>query len=184
MTLKDYCIDKRWSLFLDRDGVINERIIDGYVRHWDEFQFLPGVKQSLARLSDIFGPIFIVTNQQGIGKGIMTREDLQEIHRRMVSEIEAAGGRISRVYHSPHLAGTNHNFRKPNTGMALQARKDFSNVDLSRSVMVGDSVSDMEFGRNAGMVNVYIGDPGDVQDIELAFCCHSLIEFTDEITAK
>src|SRR5512146_1139382 len=96
-------IDKSWTLFLDRDGVINKRIPGGYVREWQHFEFLPGVKEAMKIFSGLFGHVIIVSNQQGIGKGIMTEKDLEEVHARMISEIERSGGRIDRIYHSPFL---------------------------------------------------------------------------------
>ncbi|HEU4719400.1 MAG TPA: HAD family hydrolase [Bacteroidia bacterium] len=169
-------IDKSWTLFLDRDGVINVRFPGDYVKHVGEFGFLPGAKEAIARLSGIFGKIIVVTNQQGIGKGIYTEEDLASIHAHMVSEIEKAGGRIDAVYFAPHLESENSPMRKPGTGMAGQAKKDFPSIDFSRSVMIGDSASDMVFARNAGMKAVFIGTgenlPGNPD-----FTCASLSDF-------
>ena len=158
MNLKNYHIDKSWTLFLDRDGVINRRLPGDYVKSWEEFEFLPGVKESLAKLSGIFGRIIIVTNQQGIGKGLMTEEGLKEIHQKMITEVEAAGGRIDAVYHCPGLAKDNPPCRKPNPGMGLQAQQDFPEIVFNKSVMVGDSPSDMEFGTSLGMNCLYVGE--------------------------
>ena len=154
-------IDKSWTLFLDRDGVVNERLVDDYVKMWDEFRFLSGVKESLALFSRIFGKIIIVTNQQGVGKGLMSEEMLREIHRKMVGEIEKAGGRVDAVYYCTHLKGQADNCRKPSVAMFEQARKDFPEIIPEKSIMVGDSASDMEFGRNAGMFTVFIGTSYD-----------------------
>ena len=94
----DIDIDKSWTLFLDRDGVINKKLENDYVKSWDEFEFLPGVLKSIQHFSQIFGKIVVVTNQQGIGKGLYTHEDLQNIHHKMIMEITNAGGRIDKVY--------------------------------------------------------------------------------------
>jgi D-glycero-D-manno-heptose 1,7-bisphosphate phosphatase len=150
--------DKSWTLFLDRDGVINRKRDNDYVKRWEEFEFLPGALEALASLEKVFGHILIVTNQQGIGKGIYTVDDLNEVHRRMMEQIEKAGGRIDRIYFCPGLAKDDPPCRKPNTGMALDAKRDFPSIDLSRSVIVGDSMSDMEMGRNAGMHTVFISE--------------------------
>ena len=184
MILKDYFPDKSWSLFLDRDGVINERIIDGYVLSWDEFRFLPGVKEALTLLSSVFGHIFIVTNQQGIGKGLMSEKDLEAIHEKMLQDISDAGGNITKVYYSPFLSAENHISRKPNPGMAIMARREYPVIDLTKSFMVGDSKSDMEFGRNAGMVNVFIGKKEEIEDETQAYCYSSLEEFANQLTAR
>ena len=87
-------IQEGWTLFLDRDGVINRRIIDGYVTSWEEFEFLPGVLDAMELLAGKFRYIMVITNQQGVGKGLMTMEQVDAIHDRMCLEIEAHGGRI------------------------------------------------------------------------------------------
>ena len=149
-------IDKNWALFLDRDGVINHRLKDDYVKNWGAFQFEVGSLEAIATFSKIFGFLFVVTNQQGIGKGLMQEADLQVLHRQMLLEIEKAGGRIDRIYHCPHLRSAHCPCRKPRIGMALQAQSDFPALDFSRSVMVGDTPSDIEFGKAAGMYTVFI----------------------------
>jgi D-glycero-D-manno-heptose 1,7-bisphosphate phosphatase len=164
MSLRDWNIDPSWALFLDRDGVINRRIEDGYVTRWDEFDFLPGVLEALKALSRAFGRIIIVSNQQGIGKGIMTGEDVERIHDSMIRQIEGARGRIDLVLYSPHLKEEGSPMRKPEIGMALEAKKKFPEIDFGRSVMAGDSGSDMLFGRNAGMKTVLISN--DLRRVE------------------
>ncbi len=156
MTLKNLSIDKTWSLFLDRDGVINKRIPYDYVKKWTEFEFLPGVLDALQIFYDLFNKIFIVTNQQGIGKGLMTEIDLTKLHDQMMYEIVNTGGRINKIYHSPYRQEEKSVFRKPNTGLARKAKIDYPDVEFEKSIMVGDSISDMQFGRNAGMFTVFI----------------------------
>jgi histidinol-phosphate phosphatase family protein len=147
-----------WTLFLDRDGVINRRIIDGYVTRPEEFVFLEHVPESIALLSRIFKRIIVVTNQQGIGKGLYSVNDLGQVHAKMKAGVESAGGKINAVYFAPHLQSENSPMRKPGIGMALKAREDFPEIDFSKSIMVGDSASDMEFARAAGMYAVYCGE--------------------------
>src|ERR1035437_5353027 len=101
-SLHNLKIDKSWTLFLDRDGVINKKLDDDYVKHWGEFEFLPGVLEAIAGCSNIFGRSVVVTNQRCIAKGIITKEQLDTLHKRMVQEIELAGGRIDKIYHCPH----------------------------------------------------------------------------------
>jgi len=173
MTLKHLNINKTWTLFLDRDGVINKRLVDDYVKILSEFEFLDGVPEALKQFTDLFGRIIVVTNQQGIGKGVYTENDLNMIHHYMIDEIEKHGGKIDKVYHSPYLASENHVWRKPNIGMALQAQKDFPEIDFTKAVMIGDSMSDMEFGRNAGMKTVYI-NPENITDPCIDYCFESL----------
>jgi histidinol-phosphate phosphatase family protein len=147
-----------WTLFLDRDGVINRRIVDDYVKRWEDFEFLPGVLESFPIFAKSFKRIFIVTNQQGVGKGLMTDEAVAKVHRKMIAEIESMGCPIDAIYYCPSLAAENSPRRKPNPGMALQAKDEFPDIDLSKSIMVGDSPSDIEFGINAGMRTIFIGD--------------------------
>ena len=160
----DWNIDSDWTLFLDRDGVINRRIRGGYVCDWEEFQFLGGVLHAMALLNSRFQRIFVVTNQQGIGKELMTESDLAHIHRRMYESIRESGGRIDSIYYCPTLAGKDDLFRKPAPGMALKAKGDFPEVDFSHSIMVGDTPSDMEFGHRLGMKTVWIDSEEESAD--------------------
>jgi histidinol-phosphate phosphatase family protein len=148
-------IDNTWTLFLDRDGVINEEKKDSYIFHFGEFMFYDRAKEALRILAGAFGKIVVVTNQRGIGKGMMTAEDLQAIHEKMVGEIVLAGGRIDRIYYADSLRD-DHPHRKPNPGMALAAQIDFPEIDFRKSVMIGNNISDMEFGRNAGMYTIFL----------------------------
>ena len=153
--------DQSWTLFLDRDGVLNERIHGDYVRHPDQFKWLPGVKEALKNLRRTFGCVVVVTNQQGIGKKWMTEEDLEYVHQQMGEDLEESGVVLDRIYHCPGLAVNNPVCRKPLPGMGLQALVDFPMIDLAKSVLIGDSSSDIEFGRRLGMYTIRIGeDPG------------------------
>lgn len=149
-------IDHTWTLFLDRDGVINERIIGAYVRSIDEFKFLPDVPRSIAQLSSIFGRVIVVTNQQGIGKGLMTERNLLDIHDYMCAEVRAEGGNIDQCYFAPEMESAESLMRKPRPGMAYKAQKDFPEIQFERSVMVGDSDSDIVFGQHLGMKTVRV----------------------------
>ena len=184
MNLKNLHIDNTWSLFLDRDGVINKRIVGDYIKKWEEFEFLPGVLDSMHSLSQKFGKIFIVTNQQGIGKGLMTENDLTVIHDQMVSEVKSYGGRIDKVYYSPYREEEKSIFRKPNPGLARKAKIDFQEIEFKKSIMVGDSISDMQFGRNAEMKTVFISKDEDLilENSELIdFVSPDLLSFAKEI---
>jgi histidinol-phosphate phosphatase family protein len=152
-------VDKTWTLFLDRDGVINLHFPKDYVKNWDEFYFLEGAIDAIVRLSRTFGKVIVVTNQQGVAKGKMTEETLRIIHVNMLSEIEAAGGRIDSIYAATVLHNEDpEGIRKPRIGMALQAQRDFPEIDFAKAIIVGDSVSDMQFGRNAGMFTIMVSD--------------------------
>jgi D-glycero-D-manno-heptose 1,7-bisphosphate phosphatase len=148
-------IDKSWTLFLDRDGVINEEKKEDYIRNWNEFKFYEGVTEAIKTLSAIFGIVVMVTNQRGVGKGLMTVEDLTNIHTQMHAEIIAASGRLDKVYFCSSTDNTCPE-RKPNPGMAFQAQKDFPSIDLSKSIMIGNKLSDMQFGKNAGMYTIFV----------------------------
>lgn len=161
--------NRQWTLFLDRDGVINRRIEGGYVLDYSQFEFLPGVLPALSELSGIFGRICIISNQQGVGKGLMTEEQLHEIHRLMLEEIHLAGGRIDAVYCCTHLETEPDNCRKPLPFMAFQAQNDFPEIAFWQTVMVGDSPSDMEFARNIGAKEVFIGTPSNTHFAGLSF---------------
>ena len=155
--------DKTWTLFLDRDGVINQRIPGGYVTNWDDFNFIPGSIKAIEKLAAVFGTIVIVTNQAGIGKGQMTEKELYEVHRMFLKTVDLLDGRIDKIYYAPD-ASPSSPLRKPNIGMALQAKEDFPEIEFSRSVIVGDSISDMLFGEKVGMVKVFIEGKGEVSD--------------------
>lgn len=148
-------IDKSWTLFLDRDGVINNENVGSYITKWEDFSFCDGTLNALRSLNIVFGKIVVVTNQRGVGKGIMSFEDLKVIHNNMVKQVAESGGRIDKIYACTAVDDQDHN-RKPNTGMAYQATEDFSEIDLKRSVMVGNAISDMEFGKRAGMHTVFL----------------------------
>lgn len=151
-------------LFLDRDGVLNTHILGDYVRNWNMWEWIDGVLPKMAELAKRYKRIFLVSNQQGVGKGRMTQADLDDIHRRMMADITAVGGRIDRIYTCTELESSNSPMRKPETGMALQAQQEFPEVDFSRAVMVGDNVTDMLFARNAQLRAVYITKNNPVPD--------------------
>src|ERR1700748_12702 len=166
-------INNSWTLFLDRDGVINVEKDKSYIFRYDEFVFYEGTHEALRRCAAVFGRIVVVTNQRGVGKGLMTSADLADIHEKMTAAIVLAGGRIDRVYYSDSLDDS-HPLRKPQPGMAHSAKTDFPEIDLSRSIMVGNNISDMEFGRNAGMHTVFLqttspGQPLPHPAVDLAF---------------
>jgi histidinol-phosphate phosphatase family protein len=148
-------IDKTWTLFLDRDGVINHEKHKDYIHTWDEFVFYDGVQEAIAVFAKRFNRIIIVTNQRGIGKGVTQLQDVELIHKNMVAEIEKTGGRIDAIYFCPDTEETSPN-RKPNRGMGLQAVKDFPEIDLAKSIMIGNTSSDMQFGRNLGVKTIFL----------------------------
>ncbi len=170
-------IDNTWTLFLDRDGVINKRIVDDYIKKWEAFEFLPGVLDAIASFSKLFGRIVVVTNQQGVGRGWMDEEALNAIHQKMIAEIENAGGRVDAIYYCTDLKDKPGNCRKPSVEMFERAKTDFPEIVASKSIMAGDSQSDMDFGKNAGMFTVFIGENNKTANV----CFDSLHEFANAI---
>lgn len=176
-------IDETWTLFLDRDGVINEDKPGSYIFNAGEFVFVEGAPSLFKTLAKKFGRIIVVTNQRGVGRGLMTVNDLAGIHEKMVAGIESAGGRIDGIYFATSISN-NDPYRKPNPGMAYKAKSDFSEIDFSRSIMVGNKMSDMSFGKNAGMHTVYIAStnpeaPFPHADIDLRY--GSLLDFANSL---
>lgn len=153
-------IDAQWTLLLDRDGVINEDNIHGYILDWESFHFNPGVLEALQLLAGMFPRILIITNQRGVGRGLMTQSALDRIHENMIKAIREHGGRIDQIYFCTS-SDVSHPDRKPKTGMALQAKADFPQIDFSKAIMVGNTRGDMEFGRNIGAYTIYIHNRED-----------------------
>ena len=147
-------VNKEWSLFLDSDGVIN-RDRSPYTLRISEFEFYDGVLDSIRKFNSIFGHIFVVTNQRGVGKKMMTENDLLAIHELMTTSVKDAGGRIDKIYYCTSIDDA-HPDRKPNPGMALRAMKEHPAVQKHLSIMVGNTLSDMKFGKSAGIYTVLL----------------------------
>ena len=169
------------TLFLDRDGVINLRTPAEYVKSPEEFIPVQGLGEALQILSTVFDPILVVTNPQGLGKGLMGTMQLADIHRKMMQVVNDAGGRIDRVYYCPHRHEEGCSCRKPATGMAWQALEDFPEIDFENTWMVGDSVSDIEFANRLGFRKVLIRGKLDelhlLATVKVDFAFDSLLDF-------
>ena len=150
MTIPESLLHKCDTLFLDRDGVVNVWLPGDYVKTWSEFRFNDGFLDFIGRYASFFRHIFIVTNQRGVGKGLMTMESLEDIHSRMLKAITDAGGRIDGIYVCTSVDDADP-MRKPNTGMALRIMKEYPDVSMERSFMIGDQPSDRKFADNCGM---------------------------------
>lgn len=171
------------TLFLDRDGVINVHIEGDYVKSISELIFIKSALEGLNILSSLFQRIIIVTNQRGVGKGIMDERDLAAIHTKMLQTIEYHGGRIDNIYVCTDIEDSSPN-RKPNMGMIFQARRDFPDIDLSASWMVGDSPSDMQLAANAGMKGILIGGkhtPESINPIPVYAYYKDLLTFAEKL---
>ena len=162
------------TVFLDRDGVINRKLPEGeYVSSWERFEMLPGVAGAVARLNRAGLRVLVVTNQRGVALGRYTTDDVDAIHRRLQTLLAGHGARVDGFYYCPHDKGQC-GCRKPLPGMFAQAQAQFAGIDAASSVMVGDSLSDVEFGRAAGMQTIFVsGDaahrkPGWERGAELA----------------
>ena len=176
----DWNIDSTWTLFLDRDGVINKRIMGGYVTSIDEFNFIDGVPEAISKFSDIFLNIFVITNQQGIAKKIMTESNLLSIHHYMAEELKKHGGIITKCFYAPGFKNEINSIRKPSMAMGILAKNDFPMTDFKKSIMVGDTDSDILFGKNLGMKTVRIKTEEPIS-IDADYTCLSLKELSKKI---
>jgi histidinol-phosphate phosphatase family protein len=176
-------INSSWTLFLDRDGVINHQKEGSYIFSIDELVLYEGVTEAMKIFAGLFGKIVVVTNQRGVGRGLMTMADMKDIHLHLTNSIIKYGGRIDAIYFCPD---TNNDSpcRKPNTGMALQAQAEFPDISFQQSIMVGNSLSDMDFGRNIGAHTVFLNTTSPhitAAADNIDFCFPSLIDFAQAL---
>ncbi len=129
------------AVFLDRDGVINVNR-SSYVTSWEHFKFLPGALSAMRELSRLDCQVVVTTNQAAVGRGLMTTDTLEEIHRQMTAKVVAAGGRIDLILHCPHRPDDGCVCRKPKPGLFLAAADKFA-VDLRSSYYIGDAMEDL-----------------------------------------
>ncbi|RYY86298.1 MAG: HAD-IIIA family hydrolase [Chitinophagaceae bacterium] len=179
-------VDQSWTLFLDRDGVVNDERVGHYVLNRGEFLFSAGVLEAMPLLANRFGRILMVTNQRGVSKALMSLEDLHDVHAHMLEGVTGAGGRIDDIFFCTDKEDRCF-FRKPNPGMAVQARQRYPDIDLRKSIMVGNKPSDMRFGRAAGMFTVFVTTTNPHQpfphpDIDLRF--NNLREFANALQSS
>jgi D-glycero-D-manno-heptose 1,7-bisphosphate phosphatase len=137
------------AIFLDRDGVIIENRPD-YVRTWEDVVLIPGALQAIVNLKSSPYRLVIVTNQAGVGRGFLSLDTANQINARLVELINQAGGRIDGVFLCPHLPEDGCDCRKPRPGMILQASERLG-LDLNRSILIGDALSDIHAGQSAGI---------------------------------
>ncbi len=148
------------TVFLDRDGVINEKMPEGrYVTRWEEFHLLAGVAEAIAGLNRAGLRVIVVSNQRGVALGLYSAADVDAIHARLQETLEPLGAHVDGFYYCPHDKGQCA-CRKPLGGLFEQAKAEAPAISAETSVMVGDSLSDIEFGRRLGMRTIFIeGDP-------------------------
>ena len=137
------------AIFLDRDGVIIENR-SGYVRSWDDVAIFGQALTALARINSSPYKIIVVTNQSAVGRGIISLEIVWEVNNHLVKIIEQTGGRINGIFICPHAPQDQCECRKPKPGLILQAAGSH-NLDLSRSIMIGDTLSDIMAAQAAGV---------------------------------
>lgn len=143
-------------MFLDRDGVVNEKMPEGkYVTGWPDFRVLPGAPEAIACLNRAGLRVIVVSNQRGIALGLYSAADVDAIHDKLQGVLQASGAHVDAFYFCPH---DRHecNCRKPLPGMFLKAQHDFPETAAATSAMIGDSLSDIEFGQRLGMRTVFI----------------------------
>ncbi|MDC1361472.1 HAD-IIIA family hydrolase [Crocinitomicaceae bacterium] len=149
-------VDASWTLFIDRDGVINERNFEGYVLNKQDFIFKEGVLEIARSLFSKFKYVVLVTNQQCIGKGLISSDGVREIHNYMESSLIQNGAKIDLILVAPEVRGAKNSTRKPQPHMGILAQNKMKSIDFSKSIMVGDTDSDIEFGKNLDMKTVLI----------------------------
>lgn len=135
------------AIFLDRDGVLIQNR-DEYVRSWADVEIFPEAITALAKASSSPYKIVIITNQSAIGRGLITLETAEDINQQLLKKIEAAGGRVDGIYMCPHAPEAMCACRKPKPGLIFQAAQELS-LDLSRSILIGDALSDITAGQAA-----------------------------------
>jgi len=148
------------TAFLDRDGVLNEKMPEGqYVTRWSEFKVLPGVMEAIGLLNGAGVRVVVVSNQRGVALGLYSEDAVREIHAEFQKMLETSGARVDAFYFCPHDKGQC-DCRKPLPGMFEKAVADFPTIHAASSVMIGDGLVDIDFGRRLGMKTVFVeGDP-------------------------
>lgn len=174
------------TVFLDRDGVLNEKMPEGsYVTCMAEFHVLPGVAEAISRLNSAGLRVIVVSNQRGIALGLYQPADVESIHAGLQKVLNAHGAHVDAIYFCPHDK-KQCNCRKPLSGLFDQAAAAFPDIAAARSIMIGDSLSDIEFGLRLGMRTVFIDNGSEHQKpgAEAArksatFVCESLPQAVD-----
>ncbi len=138
------------AVFLDRDGVLNVYLPDDYAKTPDELVLLPGVGASVQKLRDAGFLTILISNQQGVAKGLMTQSDLDTVTKKLQAEVV-----LDAVYYCPHLKSEACDCRKPKPGMLLQAAQEHG-IDLSHSVFIGDTPTDAQAAQVAGVTFVLV----------------------------
>ncbi len=156
LSITEKYLQLKKNIFLDRDGVINKKPPKtDYVKSWDEFEFLPGSVEAITLLTKKGYDTYIISNQAGIARGIMTENDLKEIHEKMKKELENRGAKVSGIYYCPHGWDEGCECRKPKPGMFFQAAREH-HIDLTKAVFIGDDERDVEAGEAARVKTILV----------------------------
>jgi len=153
---------KNRVIFLDRDGVINENR-DDYVKSKNEFIFLPRVFTAIRKLNQMGYQLIIITNQSAINRGIITKEQLNDIHKFMLNELEKHSCKVTKIYFCPHKPNENCFCRKPKTGLIIKAINEFG-IDISESWLIGDKESDIQAANKLGLRSILVNEKKDLLD--------------------
>ncbi len=165
------------AIFFDRDGVINSRIKGGYVRSWEEFDFHEEAGRLLQEVKRDGYLAIIITNQRGVGRGLMTEADLQTIHQNLQTLLsEQFGAMFDDIYYCTDAEDSSTR-RKPAPTMLIEAAEKWE-IDLSQSWMIGDSASDIEAGRRAGTKTAYLVTIHSEKTPDADLVLHNLSDFS------
>jgi histidinol-phosphate phosphatase family protein len=149
-----------FTIFLDRDGVINEPIVDDYAKNPSDLIFCEGALEAIKVLQAHCQHVILVTNQQGVDKGAMTEQDLENVHLKFYNALKKVGASYADLaLYAPYLKEQNHVWRKPKNGMLMYAKESILTIDWAKSIMVGDSPSDMQLADTLGLLKVKISNP-------------------------
>ncbi len=171
---------KSKAIFFDRDGVINKRNLDGYIQSWEEFVFLPDVGETLKEVKNSDYLAIIITNQRGVGLGLMTESDLAEIHKQMQGELQKRNGvQFDDIFFCTD-ANNESGRRKPSPAMLLEAQEKY-NIDIAMSWMIGDTTSDIEAGKRAGTKTAFLLNEHDAPPKDATISIASLQEIVEYI---
>ena len=143
------------TIFIDRDGCVNVRLVGDWVMNWDQFEFMPGAIQGIAKLKKAGYRLILITNQRCINLGKFSIDGLHSLHGKMQDELIKAGGSFDDIYFCPHDRHENCDCRKPKPGMFYQAANDYSDINFSESIMLGDQISDKQAAEAAGIGNFF-----------------------------
>jgi D-glycero-D-manno-heptose 1,7-bisphosphate phosphatase len=163
MILKiDAALDRIEFVFLDRDGVLNRKLPEGvYAKRREDLELFPAAVKALASLNKKGYTVILVTNQRGVGLGYMTESELNALHEELQKDLAQYGARLDAIYYCPHDPSTQEcTCRKPLTGLFEQAIRDFPAISKRNSILIGDSLSDIQAGINLGVPTIFIeGEP-------------------------